>query len=474
MRVWSLDINGQPFISSQIGNRQFRIQFNVMISPGQSISSADISIYNLAKTTNIPQKSSIVLRAGYDDNSDIIFSGYVTNAFREREYTEIRTRLLCTSGGANNDRGAAGGSYGKNAKITDVLTDLARSWPAQLDIDEAQFSDSPLLTSGFVSNGDIPDTLNKLGYQYDFEWVIERGRMIISRRNRPRRSAIVQVDQFNGMVGIPEVSLVGVFVATTLNPSLRSNSRINITSEFQTFNTGNAFIQERTVDIRASGEYNVFSLTHKGDNYSDQWVTEIDALRVVETPAAAKPTASATPSAIETGGSLIWGKRVDQAFRVKVREIAADLKYDPNWLMAIMAFETGYSFSPQQKNNAGGSATGLIQFTPIAAKQLNTTMDRIRRMSAVQQLDLVRDYFKSIEKFTGRPKNLGDCYMMVLWPRAVGKPDSYVMWEKDFPPYQKQYNANSGLDKNNDGKITRGEAVVRVNEATAEGKKKAF
>jgi hypothetical protein len=64
--------------------------------------------------------------------------------------------------------------------------------------------------------------------------------------------------------------------------------------------------------------------------------------------------------------------------------------------------------------------------------------------------------------------------MMVLWPRAVGKPDSYVMWEKDFPPYQKQYNANSGLDKNNDGKITRGEAVVRVNEATAEGKKKAF
>jgi hypothetical protein len=326
-----------------------------------------------------------------------------------------------------------------------------------------------------VSNGDIPDTLNKLGYQYNFDWVIERGRMIISRRNKPRRSTVVQIDQFSGMVGIPEVTKgpngLGVFVATMLNPSLRSNSRINISSEFQTFSTGNMFIQELAGDARANGEYNVFQLTHKGDNYSDQWVTEIDALRVTDEQA---QSSSATSSTIESGGALVWGKSVTQAFRVKVREIAAELKYEPNWLMAVMAFETGRSFSAQQKNTGGGSAVGLIQFTPIAAKQLGTTMERIGRMNEIQQLDLVRDYFKSSEKFTGKPKNLGDCYMIVLWPKAVGKPDSFVMWERDVPPYQKQYNANSGLDTNKDGKITRGEAVSRVNQQMELGKKYAF
>lgn len=456
-RVWSLDIDGEPFISQQSGSRQFRIIFDVQVNPGDSLSLADIALYNMSKTVEIQQGASIVLRAGKTGRVDVIFSGYVTNRFREREGTEVVTRLLCKSGSPVTDRGSADGSYGKGVTVVDVIKDLCKSWPRQLDIDESQFADAPVLTSGYVTNGDIPGALDKLAYMYDFDWVNERGRVVISRRGYPRTTGVVEVNQFTGMIGIPEVTRgpdgLGVFVVHTLDPYFRVNGRINVTSEFQTYNTGNLFIQELSGDARANGEYNIFQLRYRGDSHGDQWVTEIDGLRA--------GTATATAGA----GSLIWGARVDMEFRKKVREVAGNLGFDPTWLMAVMAFETGRTFSPTARNSVSG-ATGLIQFMPSTAKGLGTTTAKLARMTAVEQLDWVEAYYKP---YKSRVSNLGDCYMAVLWPDAIGKPDSHVMWVAGSI----QYNQNSGLDTNHDGYITRGEAVTRVNDEVLRGQQYA-
>lgn len=32
-RVWSIDVNGQPYIGLQSGRRQFRIQFSIDVAP---------------------------------------------------------------------------------------------------------------------------------------------------------------------------------------------------------------------------------------------------------------------------------------------------------------------------------------------------------------------------------------------------------------------------------------------------------
>jgi lysozyme family protein len=169
--------------------------------------------------------------------------------------------------------------------------------------------------------------------------------------------------------------------------------------------------------------------------------------------------------ATSENGKLVWGARVDQAFRVKVREIADRLSTDPNWLMAVMGFETGYTFSPAARN-PGSTATGLIQFIESTARGLGTSTAQLARMTAVRQLDYVEDYYRP---YNGRIRNLGDAYLAVLWPVAVGRPDSYVMWERDSGPYQREYAANSGLDVNHDGVITRGEAVASVNTSYMRG-----
>src|SRR5690606_13319282 len=115
---------------------------------------------------------------------------------------------------------------------------------------------------------------------------------------------------------------------------------------------------------------------------------------------------------------LAWGNRVSAEFLAKVEAIASRLSVDPNHLMAIMAFESGRTFSPSIKNMAGSGATGLIQFMPRTAIGLGTSVEQLAGMTAVKQLDWVEKYF---QPYRGRMKTLSDIYMAVLWPAAVGK-----------------------------------------------------
>lgn len=463
-RVWSMDINGVPYIRDQVGSRQFRVVFDVDVKVGNALALADIRIYNLVKDSAIYRGDSIVFRAGLTDAVDTVFIGVVTNILLERDGPNIVTRLLCRSGETTDRRGTIGSSYGKGSKITDVLRDLARAWPIPIDIDDTQFVDSPLFTSGYVVNGDIPTVLYDLGYAYDYDWTLERGRLNVNRRGFSRSTTPTLINQFTGMQGIPETTLgpdgFGVFVSVKLNPYFRISGLITIRSEFSTFNTGNLYFSEVKENVSANGDYSILSLRHRGDSHGNLWSTDIDALRV----GAKVPPVNTTTT--EDEGTLVWGARVEQDFRTRVRQMGKTLNINPNWVMAIMGFETRFTFDPTTRNPRG-SATGLIQFTEATANELGTSTAALRRMTAVQQLDYVEKYFA---KYASRIVNLGDAYMAVLWPVAMGRPDSYVMWTK-VGTYAREYDVNRELDINRDDQITRGEAASLVNKSMSDGEK---
>jgi len=147
-------------------------------------------------------------------------------------------------------------------------------------------------------------------------------------------------------------------------------------------------------------------------------------------------------------------ENVSEEFKQKVIQIAEDIETDPNFLMAIMSFESGRSFSPKKKNPLSG-ATGLIQFMPETAQGLGTSTAALAKMTAVQQLDFVAQHFKP---FRGRLKTLEDAYMAVLFPKAIGKGSGFVLFKKGTVRYRQ----NRGLDGDGDGLITVGEAAKRV------------
>lgn len=146
-------------------------------------------------------------------------------------------------------------------------------------------------------------------------------------------------------------------------------------------------------------------------------------------------------------------------FRKKAVEVALALGIEPDHLMACMAWETGPKarFSPTVRNAAGSGAIGLIQFMPSTLKSMGRTVDQAAAMTAVEQLDLVRQYF---EPYRGRLKTLSDVYMAILWPAGIGKSEEFVLWSSAGRPTT--YAQNAGLDINRDGVITKAEAAAKI------------
>jgi hypothetical protein len=158
---------------------------------------------------------------------------------------------------------------------------------------------------------------------------------------------------------------------------------------------------------------------------------------------------------------IAWGAKVSAAFKVKLIEIAWNIDVDPNFLISAMAFETGETFSPSIKNRNG--ATGLIQFLPDTAVELGTSTVELAIMTAVDQMDYVEKYFNPYKNML---ETIEDVYMAILWPAAIGKANSWVLFSKPSA----QYDRNSGLDTNKDGAVTKEEAAAMVKAKLLKGR----
>ena len=149
--------------------------------------------------------------------------------------------------------------------------------------------------------------------------------------------------------------------------------------------------------------------------------------------------------------ALIYENKVPASYRTdfvnKVKEIAPKVGLDPNWLMAIMYFESAGTFSPSITNSLG--YVGLIQFGADARKTLGVTKEQLKAMSAVEQLDYVEKYYNM---YKGKYKSYVDAYFAVFFPLAIGKPDDWVLQGGGLTA-QQIYNANPAFANVKDGKL---------------------
>ena len=137
-------------------------------------------------------------------------------------------------------------------------------------------------------------------------------------------------------------------------------------------------------------------------------------------------------------------------FITKVKTISKSLNINPNWLLLVMWKES--RINPKALNKDGG-ASGLIQFIPSTAKGLGTTIEDIRNMDAIEQLDYVYKYFKP---FIGKLNSAQDLYLVTFLPVALGKEDDFVLQAKGLSP-EKIASSNPAIDLNRDGEIKKSE-----------------
>jgi hypothetical protein len=149
-------------------------------------------------------------------------------------------------------------------------------------------------------------------------------------------------------------------------------------------------------------------------------------------------------------------ENLSAAGRRAVLRIADAIETDPDYLVTVMSFETGHSFSTSQKNAAGSGATGLIQFMPSTAGSLGYTTAQLAAQSQEEQiLGPVWQYFHG---WTGKLKSLDDVYLVVFYPAAIGKSDDWVVASEG----SKVYEQNRGFDTSGSGVIRRSDITGTI------------
>ncbi len=119
---------------------------------------------------------------------------------------------------------------------------------------------------------------------------------------------------------------------------------------------------------------------------------------------------------------ILFSNKVSKAFTDKVKQLAYNLGISANWLMFVINYETAGTFSPS-KQNPTSTATGLIQFLASTAQGLGTSIDALKNMSAIEQLDYVYKYLKP---YKGDMVDYYTTYLAVFYPVAIDKEDSYI------------------------------------------------
>ena len=147
----------------------------------------------------------------------------------------------------------------------------------------------------------------------------------------------------------------------------------------------------------------------------------------------------------------------DTEFRKAVEKTSKNLGIQPEWLATTMSFETEHTFDPSNKSR-NSSARGLIHFTNSVAKEIGTSHNDLKKMTRAEQMPYVEAYF---EKFKNKIKSLDDTYLAVFAPARVGTSSNVVYEDPNFT-----YKPNKGLDLNNDGTITKEEALWKVKNNT--------
>ncbi len=109
----------------------------------------------------------------------------------------------------------------------------------------------------------------------------------------------------------------------------------------------------------------------------------------------------------------------DRAGVLAVLQAGADIGLDPDELALVIERESGWN--PLAKNPST-NAQGLIQWMPRTRAGLGMP-DPIPSTRA-GQAPWVKRYFEAI----GRPIPPGDVYLAMFYPRAIGKPDDYVIF----------------------------------------------
>ena len=243
------------------GNKQLRVVFNILKDFDNSISYADIKIYGLKKDTvnkYLHRDAAIEVVAGYQ-----IFSG--------EDIDNTYMQLYALSGSQNKK------IINKNIPANDTVLDIVKACSDAMGYSSHVESNKPIdwlvLTKGYKLTGDPEKILFALSRTYNFNWINDGDKIIITSNDSYRELKNKYINWKNGLVSIPQSTEVGINIILNLINFVKIGDKIKIESEFQNYSYSSLYFEK----ITKKSEVIARKIRYVGDNYSrmTMWHQEI-------------------------------------------------------------------------------------------------------------------------------------------------------------------------------------------------------
>jgi hypothetical protein len=300
---------GDATAGTGIAMKDLRIEFDVCKTIGHTPNTALIKIRNLAPENEAKIKgefTEILLNAGYEGQSRLIFAGNIKHTSRYRDGNDYVMEIEAADGDDDLRNTVVNSTLAAGTTISQAVDHLVSKF-TRVKLGHAVLKDRARIR-GRVMSGSAKTYFDQIAKECDANWSIQDGRLEIVpvASTLPTEAIVIRAD--TGMVKAPELGDKGIKVTCLLNPQIRVNGKVQLdnndfkikvlTQRKKKVTAG--VVQPATTKSKGpkvlarldpDGIYKVFKLTHKGDNRGNDWTTEIECLALAKTIPAGKQAA---------------------------------------------------------------------------------------------------------------------------------------------------------------------------------------
>lgn len=238
-----------------------RLAFRIERTHRSSANSAEITIYNGAKSTReaaVAKNAVVALEAGYQDQTFGLFEGTVDTAEVRLERPDWIIKLQCRDGALGMQTSRLFTTFpAGTAKLTVVQTLCSALQLASIGAQEVGMLAGGI-TAPLVVSGSVRQALDQCATDWGFWWSIQDG--LVEIREPYGRGTnwklAPKLTATSGLIGSPEKTDEGWRLRTLLDGRLRPGERCQVES--------------RTL----TGVVQIKAVTHSGDTHGSEWQTE--------------------------------------------------------------------------------------------------------------------------------------------------------------------------------------------------------
>lgn len=250
------------------------ICFNLEKSDSSTCNTAKLQIWNLSDTNLkiLEKKDCIVeLKAGYGDNTPLIFAGTITSCTTTADNADRMSELEIIDGRVALRDTAISLSLNGMVNSQEMYNRIASEMgvPIVLAEDLAYVN----IPNGFSFVGKARDALNRLSDCNNHCWTIQNGVLQITNPNKPVTSVGYLLSSETGLIGTPKKIVIS---------ENAGNTEAQTGWEIVYFLNGAIGVNDivKLKSAAVTGDFRVHKITMDGDNIDGDWICTAQVIEI--------------------------------------------------------------------------------------------------------------------------------------------------------------------------------------------------